>query len=154
MKEKFKSLPEALQKQIIIQFGACALSLLLLLVVLVMYRDLYLCLSFVLFSLFFGISGVLLLLRAVDGKYVVIEGVCSKVERTALRKRPKTIYFKAELHTVKLQTRQRLKNISTGDTVVLYVSENTPVYEAEGCQILSAYLAMYVKKGAEPYGND
>lgn len=154
MKEKFKSLPEALQKQIIIRFGACALSLLLLLVVLAMYRDLYLCLSFILFSLFFGVSGALLLLRAVDGKYVVIEGECSKVERTVLRKRPKTIYFKAEPHTVKLQTRQRLKNISAGDTVVLYVSENMSVYEDEGCQILSAYLAMDVKKGAEPYGNN
>lgn len=52
MKEKFNSIPEALQKQIIIRVGASGLSLLLVVVVIAMYRDVYLSLAFVLFFLF------------------------------------------------------------------------------------------------------
>ena len=111
MKEKFNSIPEALQKQIIIRVGASGLSLLLVV--------------------------------------VVIEGECTEVERTTLRKRPKVIYFTAEPHNVKLHVRQRLRNIAVGDRLVVYASENTPVYQNEGCQILSGYLALTVKKGNE-----
>ncbi len=149
MRDKFKKLPEALQKQVIMRLGAAALSLLLTVVVIALYRDLYLSLAFVLFSLFFGISGTVLFIRATDGKYIEIEGQCTKVERTPIRKRPKTIYLEADPHTVKLQVRDRLKKVSVGDTAIVYVSESTPVYQEEGCQILSGYLAMEIRKGSE-----
>lgn len=152
MKEKFKDLPEALQKQIELRLAACALSLLLFVVTLAVYRDLYLCLPFVVFCLFFGVFGALLLFRATDGKFVVIEGQCSKVERTAIRKKPKIIYFVSEPHSVKLSVRHRIKNIEAGDCVMVYVSENTPVYQEEGCQVLSGYLALEIRKGSD--GND
>ena len=149
MKEKFNSIPEALQKQIIIRVGASGLSLLLVVVVIAMYRDVYLSLAFVLFFLFFGASGVFMFWNAAKGRYIAIEGECTEVERTTLRKRPKVIYFTAEPHNVKLHVRQRLRNIAVGDRRVVYASENTPVYQNEGCQILSGYLALTVKKGNE-----
>lgn len=152
MKEKFKGLPAALQKQIILRLAACALSLLLFVVMLAVYRDLYQCLPFVVFCLFFGAFGALLLFRAADGKFVVVDGQCNKVERTAIRKRPKTIYFVSEPHSVKLPVRHRIKNIEAGDSVTVYVSENAPVYQEEGCQILSGYLAIEIRKGRD--GND
>lgn len=152
MKEKFKDLPEALQKQIELRLAACALSLLLFVVTLAVYRDLYLCLPFAVFCLFFGAFGALLFFRAADGKFVVVEGQCSKVERTAIRKKPRTIYFVSEPHSVKLQVRQRIKNIEAGDSITVYVSENAPVYQEEGCQILSGYLAIEIRKGRG--GND
>lgn len=152
MKEKFKDLPETLQKQIVLRLAACALSLLLFVVTLAVYRDLYLCLPFAVFCLFFGAFGALLFFRAVDGKFVVVEGQCSKVERTAIRKKPRTIYFVSEPHSVKLQVRQRIKNIEAGDSITVYVSENAPVYQEEGCQILSGYLAIEIRKGRG--GND
>lgn len=152
MKEKFKGLPAALQKQIILRLAACTLSLLLFVVMLAVYRDLYLCLPFAVFFLFFGVFGALLFFRAADGKFVVVEGQCSKVERTAIRKKPRTIYFVSEPHSVKLLVRQRIKNIEAGDSITVYVSENAPVYQEEGCQILSGYLAIEIRKGRG--GND
>lgn len=152
MKEKFKGLPAALQKQIILRLAACALSLLLLVVTLVVYGDLYLCLPFAVFCLFFGAFGVLLLFRAINGKFVVVEGQCSKVERTAIRKKSKIIYFVSEPHSVKLPVRHRIKNLEVGDLVLVYVSENTPVYQEEGFQVLSGYLALEIRKGSD--GND
>ena len=86
MKEKFNSIPEALQKQIIIRVGASGLSLLLVVVVIAMYRDVYLSLAFVLFFLFFGASGVFMFWNAAKGRYIAIEGECTEVERTTLRK--------------------------------------------------------------------
>lgn len=84
MKEKFNSIPEALQKQIIIRVGASGLSLLLVVVVIAMYRDVYLSLAFVLFFLFFGASGVFMFWNAAKGRYIAIEGECTEVERTTL----------------------------------------------------------------------
>ena len=149
MIEIFKKIPPALQKQIIMRAGACIVSLLLTIVVLVLYRDLYLSLAFVLFFLFFGIGGAALFLRSAAGKYIAIGGRCTEVERTAVRKRPKAIFFTAEPHTVRLQVKQRLRNVSVGDEVIVYASENTPVYQNEGCQILSGYLAIEIKRGGE-----
>ena len=74
MKEKFQKLPPALQKQILIRFGASVLSLLLLIIVALLYRDLYLCISFLLFGAVFGVAGGLLLFRSFAGRYVLVEG--------------------------------------------------------------------------------
>lgn len=42
MKEKFMALPEALQKQLIIRFGAGSVFLILTILILVLYKDVYL----------------------------------------------------------------------------------------------------------------
>lgn len=153
MKERFKKLPPTLQKQVIIRLGASLLSLMLFSLTLILYRDIYLSLSFAVLLLLFGVSGTIFLIKLSDGKYVVIEGKCSKVERTVIRKRAKTLYLNCKPHTVKVNSRQKLKNIEAGDLVTLYVSESTPVYEMEGCQLLSGYLALDFLKGSDENDN-
>ena len=51
-------------------------------------------------------------------------------------------------HAVKVQILGKLRNVDAGDTVVVYVSDNTPVYESEGWQQLSTYWAIDILKGA------
>ena len=142
MKEKFKQLPEILQKQIIFRIAAGAVSLLAFFIVLALYRNLFLCLSFVFFAIVFFCSGIFLLFRVVNGKYITIEGRCTRIDKSFLRKRNKSIYIESVPHKIKLNLRQKLKNISQGDDVVVYVLESTSVYQEEGYEILSGYLAI------------
>ena len=147
MKEKFKRLPEILQKQIILRFSAGTASLLVFLIVLALYRNLFLCLSFVFFAIVFAFSGVFLLLRVADGKFITIEGRCSRIEKSFLHKRSKTLFIEADPHKIKLNLRQNLKNIAQGDDVVVYVLNSTSVYREEGYEVVSGYLAIERKKG-------
>lgn len=148
MKRKFQALPSALQRQILLRFSIGALSLILFLLVVILYWDFYLSASFLLFSLVFGISGVLLLLRALGGKFVSIEGICRQVEKTPIRRKPKTVFVSAGPHTVRICLRHQLKSVSEGDGIVVYVADNMPVYQQDGCEVLNGYIAMEIRKGA------
>ena len=149
MRDKFKELPEVLQRQVIYRVAAGGLSMLLCLIVLILHHSFYLCLSFVFFAVVFCCSGLFLFLRVVSGKYVSIEGRCSRIDKSFLRKRTNTIFFEADPHKIKLHLRQNLKNISTGDDIVVYVLDNTSVYQEEGYEVLGGYIAIERKKGRE-----
>ena len=149
MKEKFKKIPQPLQKQIIIKYGAALVSLLLMTVSLILERNLYLPFSFLIFFAFFGFSASQLLYRAAAGQFVMIYGQCIRLERTPIRRHIRTLYLWADPHTVKVQITGKLWNINVGDAVAIYVSDNTPVYESEGCQQLSTYLAIDIFEGSE-----
>ena len=58
MKEKFMALPEALQKQLIIRFGAGSVFLILTILILVLYKDVYLLIPCLVFAAFFYVNGI------------------------------------------------------------------------------------------------
>jgi len=149
MKEKFRKIPPPLQKQIIMRYGAALVSLLLLIVSLLMDGSLYLALSLLIISAFYGFSATQLLYKAVNDQIVAIHGVCTRLEKTPVRRRIKTIYLCSEPHTVKIQIAGKLRNVDEGDVVTVYTASNTPVYENDGCQQLSSYLAIDILKGRE-----
>ena len=149
MREKFKKIPPPLQKQIIMRCGAALVSLLLLIVSLLLVGSLYLSLSLLIFFGFYGISASQLLYRTLSDQIVVIQGRCTKLEKTPVRRRIKALYLRSERHTVKIQTIGKLRNVDEGDILTVYAANNAPVYETEGCQWLSAYLAIDVLKGSE-----
>ena len=96
----------------------------------------------------FWSAGGLLLFRSFAGRYVLVEGVCQQVEQTAIRKKTKSIYFTTEPYVVKVRLRHRLKEIAVGDHIAVFVSDNMPVYQENGCQILNGYIAIEIKKGS------
>ena len=96
----------------------------------------------------FGVAGGLLLFRSFAGRYVLVEGVCQQIEQTAIRKKTKSIYFTTEPYVVKVRLRHRLKEIAVGDHIAVFVSDNMPVYQENGCQILNGYIAIEIKKGS------
>ena len=79
----------------------------------------------------------------------MICGQCTRLERTPIRRHIRTLYLWADPHTVKVQITGKLRNINVGDAVAIYVSDNTPVYESEGYQQLSTYLAIDIFEGSE-----
>lgn len=107
----------------------------------------YLSLSVLLFFAFYGFSALQLLYRAVTDQIVVIRGHCTGLEKTPMRRRIKTLYLWSDPHTVKIQIAGRLRNVDEGDIITVYTATGTPVYENEGCQQLSTYLAIDILKG-------
>lgn len=149
MKEKLRELPIAIQKQVIIRYGAAAVSLILLVVSLLIAEDPYLPISLALICVFFLFSASQLLYLAFSGHLIEISGECIKVERTPIRRRPKTIYLKVETQVVRLQITGKQRDIEPGDLVTVYASDSAPVYENEGYQQLGGYLAISIQRGHE-----
>ena len=57
--------------------------------------------------------------------------------------------MKVETQVVRLQITGKQRDDDAGDQVTVYVSDNAPVYENEGCQQLSGYLAISIQRGYE-----
>ena len=94
-------------------------------------------------------SGAVLFWRSADGRYVVLEGVCTEIERSALRRRVKAIRLQEKRFPVRiLSQRQSIRNLTVGDTLTVYVSEKATVYEMDGCRIVSSYIALSRKEAA------
>lgn len=152
MKEKFMDLPEALQKQLIIRFGAGSVFLILTILILVLYKDIYLLIPCLVFAAFFYVNGIYVWHTVTGNRYIILEGLCSSVDKTPLRKRVKNIYIETETGTVKIVIRQCIKQMEKGDTVRVYISKNTPVYEHDQCKVLCSYLALEkMRKGESNY---
>lgn len=149
MKEKLKGLPMAIRKQVIIRYGAAAVSLILLVISLLMAEDPYLPLSLALIFAFFLFSASQLLYLALSSHLIEISGECIRLERTPIRRRPKALYLQVEAQVVRLQITGKQRDVDAGDQVTVYVSDNAPVYENEGCQQLSGYLAISIQRGYE-----
>ena len=146
MKARFLSLPGALQTQILRRAAACTACLALFALALMVYGDLWLCLSFAAFAVFAAVMAMLLR-RCLSGQYVAVSGVCLSVERTGLRRRVKSLTIVSPPHTVKCLPRGKLSGIAVGDTVTLYIAANVPVYERGGCLLLDGCMAIEFTKG-------
>ena len=152
MKEKFMALPEALQKQLIIRFGAGSVFLILTILILVLYKDVYLLIPCLVFAAFFYVNGIYVWHTVTEDRYIILEGLCSSVDKTPLRKRVKNIYLETEAGTVKIVIRQCIKQMEKGDNIRVYISKHTPVYEHDQCKVLCSYLALEkMRKGNNNY---
>lgn len=147
MKARILSLPGALQAQILRRAAACAACLALFALTIMVYGDLWLCLSFAAFAAVFAAMTALLLRRCLSGQYVAVSGVCLSIERTGLRRRVKSLTVSAPPHTVKCLPRGKLSGIAVGDTVTLYVAASAPVYERDGGLLLDGCMAIEFTKG-------
>lgn len=151
MKQKFKQLPETLQKQVIIRSAVAALFTLLFFVILFGFGDVYLCIPCLFFAGFLIVNAILLLYNSVRGNYVSVSGVCTHIEATPVRRRIKSITLQYEDETPKqliISIRERMKRLAVGDTVIVYLSEKTPVYNRDGGYLIYGYYAIEIRKGA------
>ena len=94
------------------------------------------------FAIFFILNGLWVFFETDAGKYVVVEGRCTGIEKTPLRKRIKNIHIETDDITVKVIVKQRMKQLAIGDNIRVYVFEKTPVYDQEQCKLLCSYLAL------------
>lgn len=147
MKEKFKSLPEALQWQILSRFAGGVGFLLLFIVIVIFYRNVYLWLPSLFFMAVLIVSGSVLLHNSIKGNYVSVAGVCENIEVTGIRKRVKSITLKLEENSLKISVRHKIKKLKLGDTVIVYLSVKAPVYPQDDGYMVFNYYAMAVRNG-------
>ena len=142
MKEKFLQIPQPLRKQILLRCAGAGIGIGMLLFVLAYSRDWRFfipCIAVVIISL---ANAAFLFYRCVQGRYVVIHGECTEIERTGIRKRIKAIYLQTQEHPVKLTGVKAVRNLTVGDSVELYVADNTPVYSMEGWNVICNYITL------------
>lgn len=147
MKEKFLRIPAPLQKQILLRMGGCVAGLIMLLLVLSYGGDWRFLIPCVAFALLCLTGSVSLFDRCLQQKYVVVDGPCTEIERTPLRRRIKAVYLRNDRHSIKLVNVRKMRNLTIGDTVRIYVPEDASVYEIDGSQVICNYLA--IEKGTK-----
>lgn len=146
MKERFKQLPEALQRQVMIRAVGGIVFLILFIVIQLSFGDIYLSLPCLLFGLVTIVNGGRLLYNSLSGNYLCVQGMCEQIETTGIRERVKSICISIEKNMLRIPVRRRAKSISRGDTVVLYLSDKIPVYEKDGEYMIYNYYALEIKK--------
>lgn len=90
----------------------------------------------------FTLSAWLLFRKCVQGAYVVIQGQCTEIERTGIRKKIKAVYIQADDRCIRIVTQlQKIRKLSVGDKLIIYLAENTPVYDHDGCLVIFQIIA-------------
>ena len=127
MKEKFMQIPQPLRKQIWLRCGGAGMGAVMLLIVLIYSTDWRFMIPCIAAAVLCLISAAMLYYRCLQGRYVEITGVCTEIERTGIRKRIKAIYLQTADHTVRVVGIKAVRNLAIGDSLKLYVADNTPV---------------------------
>ena len=142
MKNAFLQIPRPLQKQILLRALGAVLGLFLFILFLIIYKDWRFWIPCVILSVMCLASAGTLFYRCVFGKYVVVEGVCTDIDKTLIRRRIKAIYIRNDSFLIKIVNAKRIKNLSIGDIVTVYVADNSAVYDVDGMKVICYYLAM------------
>jgi len=142
MKKAFLEIPRPLQKQILLRLLGAVLGLFLLILFLIVYKDWRFWTPCVILTVMCLASAGTLFFRCVLGKYVVVEGICADIDKSLIRKRIKAIYIRNDQFSIKIVNAKRIRNLSIGDTVTVYVADNSAVYDVDGVKVICYYLAM------------
>jgi len=142
MKEQFLTIPKPLQKQVLLRLAGGVLGLILFILVLIFYKDWRFWFPCVILSVMCLASAGMLFVRCVQGRYVVVEGVCTDIEKSLFRRRIKAIFIRNDQFLIKVINAKRIRNLSVGDTITIYVADNSAVYEVDDAKVICYYLAM------------
>lgn len=143
MAEVFKKIPSALKKQILIRLAGSGLGVIMLILILSYRGNWQLIIPGIAIFLAFLGSAALLFIKCAGESYVVIRGECVEIEKTGLRKRIKSVYIQQDGRRVKIMNQvQRLRNLSVGDKLAVYMAENAPVYDHDGCYVVFNVIAV------------
>ncbi len=148
MKEFFKSLPYAMKKHLLIRSGLGLLFLILFTIVLLVAKDFLFAVPCLGAAIFFIVNIGILLYDCLTNNVIVIQGECLEVDRTRLMRRTHNIVLAVGMGTVKVPVRHQLKKVQVGDTVTVFLSSRTSVYEHGNQQVICGYYAIEIEKMA------
>ncbi len=144
---KFKDIPKWLKKQIYLRSVMATIFLSLFILILIFIQDIVFALPCVAIFVFLCVNASVLLYDCLTDKYVEIKGECSEVETTPVRKRVKAICLTAERGSFKISVHHRIGKVQTGDSLVVYLSARTPLYEQNGKYYVGGYYSVGVNEG-------
>ena len=94
------------------------------------------------------VNGGLLFYNSTKGNFISVRGVCRQIETIGIRKRARNLYIDTDPYILKLPVRQRIRNLDKGDTIMVYLSEKTPVYEQDNGYMICSYYVLEIRKEA------
>ena len=146
MRTDLSHIPVPLQKQTLIRLGIGILFFILMIALLFVTRDIYILLPCAGMSVFFSAAAFTIFRQSVTGEYVVVNGIFRSVALTLIRRRAKYIVLQSGEKLLQVPLRDRSKTVCAGAVVELYAAKKAPIYEKDGVQILSDYLAIDIKQ--------
>ena len=142
MKEKFMGIPSILRKQIFMKLFLGILSLIICLITLFTFDELYFVVPFFVLTGVAIVGGILMLRNCLAGNYVEVKGVCENIENTAFRKRIKSVQILFDDTRIKVIIHLKKNAVKIGDNVILYVPNNAQVYEHKGGKTVCDFYAL------------
>ena len=142
MKEKWKDSPSALKKQIYKRLSIGVLLLFLGIITWVVSKDFIFAVPCFVGMIFFLLNGIQVLMATRLGKYVVLSGVCERLEQTRIFKRTKSVYLRTEYGTVKVAIRRNMRRLQIGSQLRCFISVKASVYQYDGVQVVSDYYTL------------
>lgn len=142
MKNKFNNIPKSLKIQIIVRLGIGVLSLLIAISMSVIAKDFILSLPCLFLFAFMGINGGNLLFNGITRNYVTVSGTCIDLYYSRIFKRIKTIVIKTEKGIFKLLIRKRVRQLSKGTTVTVYIPIKSRIYVNDQEMTILNYYAI------------
>lgn len=150
MDNHLTQIPEPLRRKILLYYAVGVFGLLLLAASFIFGGDWRFSVPCAALAVTFCIGGTQLLIQGTEGRYVVIEGICEEIERTHFRRKIKGITIRTENGSVRIPVwGERTGKLKDGDTMVIYLSEDTPVYDLDGCKIVNTCIALARKTGGQ-----
>jgi len=144
MKNTFKNLPNTIKRQIITKgiLGGCFLIAFVLLLIFV--KNFVFAVPCLGMAIFFAYHVFVLLYDYATNNLIVLQGECLQIEKKRLSKRIDYILFQVEEKQVKVSVRHQLKHVQSGDTITMYLSTRTSVYENGNMLTVCDYYAIEV----------
>ena len=146
MRDIFNKMPAAMTRQILLRSGATLLIFVLFIAVTVIFNNIYLYMPCLILFAVMIVNTFSLVYNCVSGNYVILEGLCSDVEVTRIKRKIKAIELKAQDRIFRFPINKRIGKINSGDTVIVYLSDKTLLYEKDGAFIVYEYYALEVKE--------
>ena len=144
LRELFFSLPEPLRCVLVFRLVAALISAILLVACLIFTPGIRLAIPPLIFMVYSLFTGSVLFSDWASGNCICLQGTCSAIEKTLLRRRMAAIYVSLENRIIMLRPSFPVPSVQVGDTVAIYLSRHFPVYERDGVQVISRYYALSV----------
>ena len=144
LREQFFSLPEPLRRVLVFRLLAALISAILFIVCMIISPGIRLAIPPLISMVYSLFAGSVLFSDWASGNCICLQGTCSAIEKTLLRRRMAAIYVSLENRIIMLRPSFPVPSVQVGDTVAIYLSRHFPVYERDGVQVISRYYALSV----------
>ena len=146
MKNKFKQLPAILQRQILTRLVLGGFFILLFIILIFTTKDIVLALPCVILGLYLVINGGAILFNCLVGKVITVSGKCVEIQHSRIFKRVKSIYIQTEDKELKIPIRKKMRELTIGVTINVYIPEKATVYEKDGKFATGTFYAVEMKR--------
>ncbi len=103
---------------------------------------LYYAVSFLLLAMIQLVSAAILLRHINRSDYILLQGVCTNIELTGLRKWVRSVSVTVQEHQLTIMLHHFVPGLKPGREIALYLLPNMPVYETENGLLVTRYQAL------------